>query len=87
MAWAGSTGRQRLPKDWPTIVRHIKRRDGYRCTMVYETTGRCSMRGIKVDGTVTKIVLELIPSRLEIRGELADGDHREPRAGFRAKIV
>ncbi|KUN16504.1 hypothetical protein AQJ23_44710 [Streptomyces antibioticus] len=35
---------------------------------------------------VTKIMITLVPSRLEIRGELADGDRREPRAGFAAKI-
>jgi ribosomal protein S3 len=35
---------------------------------------------------VTKITMTLIPSRLEIRGELADGERREPRAGFAAKI-
>ncbi|MGI5404109.1 hypothetical protein ACQEVG_32605 [Streptomyces sp. CA-135486] len=35
---------------------------------------------------VTKITLTLIPSRLEIRGALADGDRREARAGFTAKI-
>jgi hypothetical protein len=34
----------------------------------------------------TKITLTLIPSRLEIRGEHADGDRRQPRAGFAAKI-
>jgi hypothetical protein len=34
----------------------------------------------------TTITLTLVPSRLEIRGALADGDRREPRAGFAAKI-
>jgi hypothetical protein len=34
----------------------------------------------------TTVTLTLIPSRLEIKGELADGDRREPRAGFAAKI-
>lgn len=41
---------------------------------------------IGTNGTPTMITLTLIPSRLEIRGELADGDRREPRAGFAAKI-
>ncbi|BDH67013.1 MULTISPECIES: hypothetical protein [unclassified Streptomyces] len=37
---------------------------------------------------VTTVTLTLAPSRLEIRGELADGDlRRAPRAGFAAKIV
>lgn len=35
---------------------------------------------------VTTVTLVIIPSRLEIRGDLADGDRREPRAGFTAKI-
>jgi hypothetical protein len=34
----------------------------------------------------TTITLTLVPSRLEIRGALADGDRREPRAGFTADI-
>ncbi|MET9959344.1 hypothetical protein ABZ128_09680 [Streptomyces sp. NPDC006326] len=37
-------------------------------------------------GAPTTIRMTLIPSRLEIRGELADHDRREPRAGFTAKI-
>jgi 5-methylcytosine-specific restriction endonuclease McrA len=49
MAWAGSTRRSRLPKDWPAIVRRIKRRDQYRCTTVFETSGRCTQRGTDVD--------------------------------------
>ncbi|MCY0926205.1 hypothetical protein OTB20_08300 [Streptomyces sp. H27-H1] len=40
----------------------------------------------KGEGKITTVTLTLIPSRLEIRGELADGDRREPRAGFAAKI-
>lgn len=42
--------------------------------------------GTRAGGTLTTVTLELVPSRLEIRGELADGDRREPRAGFAAKI-
>lgn len=38
------------------------------------------------DRSVTTLTITLVPSRLEIRGELADGDRREPRAGFAAKI-
>ncbi|MEU1200102.1 hypothetical protein ABZ446_28305 [Streptomyces sp. NPDC005813] len=36
--------------------------------------------------TCTTVTITLVPSRLEIRGELADGDRHEPRAGFAAKI-
>ncbi|MFJ6636551.1 hypothetical protein ACIQMR_35085 [Streptomyces sp. NPDC091376] len=42
--------------------------------------------GTKSAGTITTLTLTLIPSRVEIRGEHADGDRREPRAGFTAKI-
>jgi hypothetical protein len=42
--------------------------------------------GTRSGRSVTTITLTLIPSRLEVRGELADGDRREPRAGFTAKI-
>jgi hypothetical protein len=38
------------------------------------------------DRSCTTITLTLVPSRLEIRGDLADGDRRAPRAGFAAKI-
>jgi hypothetical protein len=34
----------------------------------------------------TTVTITLVPSRVEIRGEHADGDRREPRAGFAAKI-
>ncbi|MFD6365119.1 HNH endonuclease [Streptomyces roseolus] len=30
-------------------MRRIKKRDGYRCTMVYETSGQCVSRGTDVD--------------------------------------
>ncbi|MFZ3496096.1 hypothetical protein ACODT5_23240 [Streptomyces sp. 5.8] len=40
----------------------------------------------KGEGKITTVTLTLIPSRLEIRGELADGDRRAPRAGFTAEI-
>jgi hypothetical protein len=42
--------------------------------------------GTKADRTLTTITLTLVPARLEIRGEHADGDRREARAGFTAKI-
>ncbi|MFB7115754.1 hypothetical protein [Streptomyces sp. NPDC056291] len=38
------------------------------------------------DRSCTTVTITLVPSRLEIRGELADGDRREPRAGFTAEI-
>lgn len=34
-AWSGSTRRQRLPRDWPTIRRRILERDGWRCQLNY----------------------------------------------------
>jgi hypothetical protein len=40
--------------------------------------------GMKDD--VTTVTLTLALSRLEIRGENADGDRRAPRVGFTAKI-
>ncbi|MGW2514708.1 hypothetical protein ACWC0A_36090 [Streptomyces scopuliridis] len=43
--------------------------------------------GTKDDRAVTTVTITLIPSRLEIRGEHADGDRRESRAGFTAKIT
>lgn len=39
------------------------------------------------DRTCTTVTITLVPSRLEIKGEHADGDRREPRAGFGAKIA
>jgi DNA-directed RNA polymerase alpha subunit len=47
---------------------------------------RAPKTSVGVGDDVTTIMLTLIPSRLEIKGELADGDRREPRAGFAAKI-
>ncbi|MFF9525344.1 hypothetical protein ACF1DV_25695 [Streptomyces achromogenes] len=41
---------------------------------------------VGVDRACTTVTITLVPSRLEIRGDLADGDHRAPRAGFAAKI-
>lgn len=35
---------------------------------------------------LTTVTLTLAVSRLEVRGELAEGDRRAPRAGFTAKI-
>ncbi|MGW6948968.1 hypothetical protein ACWGHD_18840 [Streptomyces xanthophaeus] len=40
----------------------------------------------KGEGRITTVTLTLVPSRLEIRGALADGDQRASRAGFTAKI-
>ncbi|WP_069752971.1 hypothetical protein [Streptomyces sp. EN16] len=42
--------------------------------------------GTKQDRTLTTVTITLVPARLEIKGEHADGDHRAPRAGFAAKI-
>lgn len=41
---------------------------------------------VGTDRRCTTVTITLVPSRLEIRGEHADGDRREPRAGFAAKI-
>ncbi|MFG3014290.1 hypothetical protein ACGFZB_28505 [Streptomyces cinerochromogenes] len=41
---------------------------------------------VGTDRRCTTVTITLVPSRLEIRGDLADGDRREPRAGFTAKI-
>lgn len=42
--------------------------------------------GMKDGRALTTVTITLVPSRLEIKGELADGERREPRAGFTAKI-
>ncbi|WP_097964607.1 hypothetical protein [Streptomyces sp. or20] len=42
--------------------------------------------GSKQDRTLTTVTITLVPACLEIKGEHADGDRREPRAGFTAKI-
>jgi hypothetical protein len=42
--------------------------------------------GTKADRTLTTVTITLVPARLEIRGEHADGDRRDARAGFTAKI-
>jgi hypothetical protein len=41
---------------------------------------------VGTDRRCTTVTITLVPSWLEIKGELADGDRREPRAGFAAKI-
>ncbi|RMB86405.1 hypothetical protein [Streptomyces shenzhenensis] len=38
------------------------------------------------DRSSMTVTITLVPSRLEIRGELADGARRQPRVGFAAKI-
>ncbi|MGW1549034.1 hypothetical protein [Streptomyces sp. NPDC002346] len=42
--------------------------------------------GTKDDRTLTTVTITLVPSRLEIKGEHADGDRRASRAGFTAMI-
>lgn len=39
---------------------------------------------VGVDRRCTTVTITLVPSRLEVRGEHADGDRRAPRAGFQA---
>jgi hypothetical protein len=41
---------------------------------------------VGTDRRCTTVTITLVPARLEIKGELADGERREPRAGFAAKI-
>ncbi|WDM16752.1 hypothetical protein J3S85_37965 [Streptomyces lavenduligriseus] len=41
---------------------------------------------VGTDRRCTTVTITLVPSRLEIRGDLADGDRRDARAGFTAKI-
>ncbi|MEU9120886.1 HNH endonuclease [Streptomyces sp. NPDC048506] len=52
IAWDGSARRGRLLSNWATIVKRVKCRDGYRCTMVYEIGGRCTQLGTDVDHIV-----------------------------------
>lgn len=41
---------------------------------------------VGTDRRCTTVTLTLVPSRLEIRGEHADGDRRASRAGFTAEL-
>lgn len=46
--WAGSTRRDRLPRDWDTVIRRrILRRDSYRCKV--GTPGVCVRVATEVD--------------------------------------
>lgn len=50
MAWATSTRRGRLPKDWPARRRRVLERDRYQCQHVREDTGRiCALPATDVD--------------------------------------
>lgn len=51
MAWAGSTRRARLPKDWPRIRRRIIRRDRV-CVWPMSDGTLCSAVGTDVDHIV-----------------------------------
>lgn len=48
MAWATSDRRERLPDDWPDIVRRVKARDKGRCQAARHNP-RCTGRGMDVD--------------------------------------
>jgi 5-methylcytosine-specific restriction endonuclease McrA len=52
MAWAGSTRRSRLPRDWPRIRRRIIRRDSGVCTWLMSDGRRCDQSGTDVDHIV-----------------------------------
>ncbi len=50
MNWDGSTRRDRLPSDWPSLVQRVKKRDGFRCTATLPRSGkRCPRKGTDVD--------------------------------------
>jgi 5-methylcytosine-specific restriction endonuclease McrA len=51
-AWAGSTRRARLPKDWARLRRRVIRRDGGQCTATYSDGQRCAQPGTDVDHVV-----------------------------------
>lgn len=42
MAWSTSDRRQRLPGNWPTIVKRIRRRDGDRCQVRLADGSQCT---------------------------------------------
>ncbi len=41
MAWSSSDRRQRLPRNWPYIVKRIRRRDGDRCQVILQDGSQC----------------------------------------------
>lgn len=41
---------------------------------------------VGTNGARTTVALTLVVSRLEVRGELADGDRRAPTVGFTAEL-
>lgn len=49
MAWAGSTRRARLPKDWPRTRRRILRRDDHSCQTRFSDGRICAMPANQVD--------------------------------------
>jgi 5-methylcytosine-specific restriction enzyme A len=50
--WANSDRRQRLPDNWPSIVRRIKRRDGNQCREIMPNGVRCPEVGTDVDHVI-----------------------------------
>lgn len=49
MSWATSDRRSRLPANWPSIVKRIKRRDNNQCTEKLVDGRRCPEVGTDVD--------------------------------------
>lgn len=47
-AWAGSTRRARLPRNWPTLRARVLQRDSQRCTHHDEHGHRCPARATDV---------------------------------------
>lgn len=39
--WQGSDRKERLPADWPKLVRQVKNRDGWQCTKRLPSGKRC----------------------------------------------
>ena len=48
MSWSTSTRRDRLPDNWPALVRQVKRRARGRCEETHHAPG-CDGRGREVD--------------------------------------
>lgn len=51
-AWAGSNRRARLPKNWPTIRKHVLERDDFSCQFITDSGIKCLNRANQVDHIV-----------------------------------
>lgn len=50
--WAGSSRKDRLPRNWAALRRRVIRRDGGQCTARYSDGRRCDLPGNDVDHVV-----------------------------------